>query len=101
MEFIVLLFLVAVGLAWYYNAKRGVPADLVKQDQESTPAPKAEEVPLGTEAVMVAPNAVVPAEVVPAKKPAAKKAPAKKAPAKKAPAKTTTAAKKTVKKKTA
>jgi hypothetical protein len=99
MEIIVLLFLVAVGLAWYYNAKRDVPADLVKKDQEDAPykveAPKAEEMPIGTEAVMVAPNAVVPAEVVPAKKPAAKKAPAKKAPAK------TTAAKKTVKKKTA
>ena len=101
MEIIVLLFLVAVGLAWYYNAKRDVPADLVKKDQEDAPykveTPKAEEMPVGTEAVVVTPDEVVTEEVAPAKKPATKRAPAKKAPAKK----TTTAAKKTVKKKTA
>jgi hypothetical protein len=101
MEIIIALFLVAAAVAWYYNSRRDVPADLVKKDQEAVPykveAPKAEEMPVGTEAVVVTPDEVVTEEVSPAKKPATKRAPAKKAPAKK----TTTAAKKTVKKKTA
>ena len=101
MEIIVVLFLVAVAVAWYYNAKRDVPADLVKKDQEAVPYKVETPAPAVEEVVVVA-DAVVPAEVVPAKKPAARKAPAKKAPAKQAPAKkTTTAAKKTVRKKTA
>ena len=96
MEIIVVLFLVAVAVAWYYNAKRNVPEDLVKKDQEAVPYKVETPAPAVDEVVVVA-DAVVPAEVVPAKKPAARKAPAKKAPAKK----TTTAAKKTVRKKTA
>jgi hypothetical protein len=100
MEIIVVLFLVAVAVAWYYNAKRNVPEDLVKKDQEAVPYKVETPAPAVDEVVVVA-DAVVPAEVVPAKKPAAKRAPAKKAPAKAPAKKTTTAAKKTVRKKTA
>lgn len=98
MEIIILLFLVAVGVAWYYNAKRDVPADLVKKGPEAAPY-KVETATPAVDEVVVAPAAVVPAAVVPApkKKPAARTAAAKKTTAKKPAA----PAKKTVKKKTA
>lgn len=99
MEIIIALFLVAVAVAWYYNAKRDVPADLVKKDQDSAPY-KVESTAKAADEVVIAANPVVPAAIVPA--PAKKKVAARTAAPKKTTAKKPApAAKKTVKKKTA
>lgn len=99
MEIIIALFIIGVGLIWYFNAQRkksetmeaaetAKPAEPVvitpsMNPMQSLPVTVAEPAPAPVEVAPV----VAPAPAAKAKKPAAKKAPAKKAPAaKKTPA---------------
>jgi type IV secretory pathway VirB10-like protein len=106
MEIVLVLLVVAVAAWWWITRDKKEMSTLVAPYKAETP--KAEEVmPVGTEAVMVTPNAVVPAAILeqapaveeapkkPARKPAAPKKPAAapaKAPAKKPVAKKAKAA---------
>jgi hypothetical protein len=105
MEIVLVLLVVAVAAWWWITRDKKEMSTLVAPYKAETP--KAEEVTLGSEAVVVVPNAVVPSAILeqapaveeapkkPARKPAAPKKPAAapaKAPAKKPVAKKAKAA---------